>query len=225
MECHGAGAMSSTARRPDLVAPSVQRSVQETEQTVDPPFARAMPSHAILAEFDARKRSLPLPIPETIWFEQTFANPHTRTQPVALQNHFVPAAAAGAEAGEVLPETPLPVDAAAADGPCSSWSSSPSSPLPWSTDSGASGSGARSDVAVTGGAGVAVAFGAAWLSADATGAVSFAGPIDPALAPRTINPPSTTHAPPPSTATPPTTISAIVSGDRPVERGGGGGGG
>jgi len=59
--------------------------------TVAPPFARAIPSHAFFAIIEAENWSEPLPMPDTIWLLQTFAKPHTRTHPVALQNHFVPA--------------------------------------------------------------------------------------------------------------------------------------
>lgn len=56
-----------------------------TAQTVDPPLARAMFSHAFFAIIDASIRSVPVPMPKTVWLLQTFAKPHTRTQPVALQ--------------------------------------------------------------------------------------------------------------------------------------------
>lgn len=70
-----------------------------TVQTVDPPFARAIPSHAFFAIIEAMTLSLPEPMPETIWFEQTFAKPHTRTHPVELQNQVPPLGAVGVDGG------------------------------------------------------------------------------------------------------------------------------
>lgn len=63
-----------------------------------------MPSHAFFAIIEAENWSYPLPMPETIWLLHTFAKPHTRTHPVALQNHFVPP-------GFVLPPLDPPDDA------------------------------------------------------------------------------------------------------------------
>lgn len=44
-----------------------QRGVHWTTHTVEPPLARAMPSHAFFACVDARYLSLPKPLPKTIW--------------------------------------------------------------------------------------------------------------------------------------------------------------
>ena len=115
--------------------------------TVEPPFARAMFSQAFFAIMEAEKRSLPSPIPETIWLLHTFANPQTRTQPVALQDHFVPPDVFGVEGVPLPLDVPLTLDGSASAELSSSPSPAPLSSVPSSASSGGStGSGGGSSV-------------------------------------------------------------------------------